>query len=240
MFNPNWPTATIDSKTEHQKYYLRDGTCVPGVTSILSILSKPSLIAWAYKCGVDGIDYRKVRDSAASVGSCAHFMAECFVNQRNPEFINYDQELIDKAKKSFDKFQRYWEDNGFTLVASESQLVSEAYKYGGTIDLVVKDKQGFYRLIDIKTSKGIYTDYITQTIAYEQLWEESNGSHIKSREIVRIGKEDPEDFEIMPIPNAYLDHHWERFLGCLRVHQADVRIKQLTNETKPIKKTKKT
>jgi len=232
MFNPAWPPHQLDGKKEHQKYYLKDGTLVPGVTTVLGKLSKPQLIHWAWTLGMEGVDYRTIRDAAADVGTVAHFMAECWINKRNPEFINYDPDLIAKGELSFRKFQRFWAESAFTLVRSEYQLVSEKHRYGGTLDVVAMDEQGDLIILDIKTSKAVYPDYHTQLAAYVNLWNENHENPIDRYYIVRIGKEDPEDFDIQEYSKSLIDLNFKRFQSVLEVHHIDTTIKTLIKNEK--------
>ena len=56
----------------HIRYKLKDGTVVPGATTITGLLNKPFLITWANRLGLEGIDSTKYRDAAADIGTLAH------------------------------------------------------------------------------------------------------------------------------------------------------------------------
>jgi hypothetical protein len=67
----------------HQKYFLSDGTQVPGGSTICKIGDDPSaLIHWAWKLGSEGKDYRKERDKAADIGTIAHFLILMITTKR--------------------------------------------------------------------------------------------------------------------------------------------------------------
>jgi hypothetical protein len=231
ILDPSWPSKIFDSKKPHQKYFSKDGTLLPGVTTALDVISKPHLIKWAAKMEREGLMafyrnkadnpfqedyyYEIKRRAAASCGTVAHGIAECFINSHNPEFVNFDDEIIDKGFASFQKFKGFWESNGFRLVGSEVQLVSEAHRYGGTIDQVIVDQSGSLVLVDLKTSNSVHPDHWSQVAAYRQLWNENKDAKINKCMIVRIGKEDPDDFEIQQISDAKLNLHWARFSACL-------------------------
>lgn len=237
ILDPSWPSEKLDSKRTHQKYSTKDGTLVPGVTTALGVVNKPQLIRWAAKMEREGLMaffrnkgenpfeekyyYEIKRDTAADAGTVAHFIAECFINSKNPEFIDFEEDVINKGFASFQKFKGFWESNGFRLVGSEVQLVSESHRYGGTIDQVIVDQSGSLVLIDLKTSNSIYTDHWSQVAAYRQLWNENKDSKINKCMIVRIGKEDPDDFEIQQLSDAKLDLHWARFSACLGLYKVN-------------------
>ena len=76
----------------HTQYKLKSGTLVPGVTTILnSVLDKPFLVKWAYNCGCQGIDYRKVRDTAADIGTLVHYSILCDLKNEKPDLSEYSQ-----------------------------------------------------------------------------------------------------------------------------------------------------
>ncbi len=185
----------------HQTYHLADGTKVPGGSTICKIGdSAEPLIAWAWNLGREGKDYRKERDKAADIGTIAHFLIECFLNNQVADLSDYGQEDIDKALLCYNKFIDWWDEQHLEKVATEIQLVNEAHRYGGTIDLIAKRPSGDHVLIDFKTSKKISESYWRQCAGYAALWnchqiEES--TEITSHAIVRIGKQDEGDFEVV-------------------------------------------
>lgn len=183
----------------HQKYHLADGTQVPGGSTICKIGDDAgALIHWAWNLGREGKDYRKERDKAADIGTIAHFLIECYLNGQVADLEDYIQSDIDKALVCYNKFADWWHEQNLEKVATEIQLVNEPYKYGGTIDLIANDKDGNHILIDFKTSKKISDSYWRQCAGYAQLWNENNfGKRITKYAIVRIGKEDEGDFEVV-------------------------------------------
>ena len=48
----------------HVRYRTKSGIMVPGTTTVLNLLAKPALVYWAWNLGMQGEDYRKVRDKA--------------------------------------------------------------------------------------------------------------------------------------------------------------------------------
>ena len=190
----------------HQKYFLSDGkTQVPGGSTICKIGDDAgALIHWAWNLGKEGKDYRKERDKAADIGTIAHFLIEAFLNGFVADLEDYDQADIDKALGCYNKFVDWWEEQNLEKVSTEIQLVNESYRYGGTIDLIAKKKNGDHVLIDFKTSKAISPSYWRQCAGYAALWNENqevNGfnaiNQITSHAIVRIGKQDEGDFEVV-------------------------------------------
>ena len=201
-----------DLDKPHQKYILKDGTEVTGVTTILQVLDKGGdLTNWIIKTVREGGDPEAIKVNAGRIGTAAHFLCESYLGGYNAQFEGLTQEQLDVAILSFGKFKSYWEASGYTLVHSEVQLVSETYKYGGTIDCIVKDQDGNLGILDIKTSTGIYDGYIMQLAAYFHLYAENYGEGITDFKILRIGKEDPEDFHLLDIPADMIEVGWKLF-----------------------------
>jgi hypothetical protein len=204
----------LERNAPHQKYITSSGEEVPGGSTICKLGDDPgALIHWAWNLGVEGKDYRKERDQAANIGTIAHFMCEAFLNEFVCDLSEYDQADIDKALLCYNKFVDWWEGEGLEKVATETQLVHDEMRYGGTIDLVAKDKNGNLVLIDIKTSKRLSDSYTRQIAGYTELWN-FNQTHGRFEEpsnqiarwiIVRIGKQEEGDFEVKEFTE---DHIW--------------------------------
>jgi hypothetical protein len=189
----------------HQKYHLADGTQVPGGSTICKIGDDAgALIHWAWNLGREGKDYRKERDKAADIGTVAHFLIECFLNNQVADLSDYGQEDIDKALMCYNKFVDWWDGQRLRKVYTEIQLVHEEVRYGGTIDMIAERDNGEFVLIDFKTSKKISDSYWRQCAGYAQLFNFNNPqmvskpyNEIKSHAIVRIGKQEEGDFEVI-------------------------------------------
>lgn len=188
----------LEKTRSHQKYLLKDGSQVPGASTIAKIGDDgSSLIHWAWDLGNRGIDYRKARDQAADIGTIAHFLIECFLHGHEADLSEYSQADIERAQVAFRNFKVWWDHEGLTVIEPEVQLVSEQWLFGGTIDAPSRDKDGKIVLLDWKTSKGIYPAHKFQLAAYEKLWNENRPDmQVQRRGIVRIGKDSADDFEV--------------------------------------------
>lgn len=184
--------------------YKIDGKRVPGVTTIIGrFKDSGALLWWAYGQGqaaergeINGL-YDK-RDEAAAIGTVAHEMTEEYLAGREPE---KPLEALDnpehraQAIQAYKMFLEWWEMSNLKAYRCEIPLVSEAHKFGGTPDWILETPRGL-AIGDIKTSSGIYADYLIQVAAYQILWEENypdepitGGFHI-----CRFSKEFP-DFD---------------------------------------------
>ena len=198
----------------HTVYKNAEGKRLPSVTTVLGILDKPALINWAWKCGLDGLDYKNVRDNAADIGTLAHKMIMCHLTHTECDTSEYSPDDVSKAENSFIKYLEWEMENPIEPVLVEKPLVSDEYGYGGTIDCLAK-LNGDLVLIDHKTGKAIYTDMFYQLSAYEQLLKENGYAIINSR-ILRIGRDETEGFEQRIMKD--LSKHFELFKNCLSIY----------------------
>jgi len=203
----NMETVKLERGKPHQIYTTSDGTQVPGGSTVSKLGDDPgALIHWAWKLGVEGKNYRDVSKQACDIGTLAHFYIEAFLNGFVADLSDYTQEERDKALVCYHKFVEWWESQELVKVATEIQLVNEPYRYGGTIDLIAERKNGDFVLLDFKTSKKISESYWRQCAGYAQLWNMNKPDwvmvkapqhEIKDHAIVRIGKQEEGDFEVV-------------------------------------------
>jgi hypothetical protein len=179
-------------------YHTADGTKVPSVTTIISKFKESGgLIHWAWKLGTEGKDYREVRDKAADAGTLAHELVEKWIN-KEPMSIEGPEDVVAKAKNAFGIFLEWAEQTKLTVTDTEVALVSETYRFGGTLDAMLVN--GKRSLGDWKTSNSVYADYLYQLAGYAILWEENfpdrpieGGFHL-----MRFAKEFPD----------FAHHYW--------------------------------
>jgi hypothetical protein len=175
-------------------YFLKDGTRVPSVTTILGRFKESgALIHWAAGqaaqyvinnlpakpsrgdvvkvCETAKSAYREVRDAAADAGTLAHAAVEAWV-KRDTEFkFVGDDAVVARAKKSFGAFLEWADQTHLEVTETEVSLVSEQHKFGGTLDAMLV--RGKLSLGDWKTSNAIYAEYLCQLGGYAILWEEN-------------------------------------------------------------------
>ena len=175
----------------HQRYRNKAGAIVPGVTTVIGLLAKPALVPWAWKLGMQGEDMNKVRDMAADIGTATHYMAECMFKGQVPDFQFTTPFVKACAEKMMPALKQWLANNPAKTIASEENLVSEKWQYGGCVDWgCIPEATGLVTIRDIKTSKGIYAEYLIQIAAYEQAWNEVHPDQpIKAKEAIHLDKE---------------------------------------------------
>lgn len=152
---------------------LKDGTVVPGATTILKLLDKPFLVKWANKLGKQGIDVETYVNATAKTGELVHKIIESHLTKTPVELNDYSEEEIRLAELAFDRYMSWESQHILEEVEIEKEVVSEIYRYGGFIDIYCK-LDGEYTVIDIKTSKLISDEQYLQISSYEQLLRENN------------------------------------------------------------------
>jgi hypothetical protein len=177
----------------HQVYKNAEGKRLCGVTTIIGLLAKPQLIAWANRIGLDGIEVSKYVDDLAGVGTLAHEMVFCHLTGKELNTDEYSKNDIDRAENAMISFLEWTKDKKIEVILAEAPMVSEKHQFGGMCDLYCKIN-GEHLLVDFKTSGAIYDEMMIQLGAYKMLLEE-NGHKVDKAMIVRIGRDETEGFE---------------------------------------------
>lgn len=222
----------------------------PSVTSLLQVIGKPALMAWAKKMTCDWIYDNwesakkletmeevgeflkeakradiKVRDKAANVGTLAHGEIERYLRK---------QITLDQANPAVQHIlQRFieWEvETGFVMEQAERMVYSHEYQYAGTLDISgIMTKRGNVRaIVDIKTSNGIYPEAFLQVAAYAQAVAEMDGKPVDEGWIVRLDKTGAE-FETKQVPDLK---------ACFQIFSATYSLWRWLEDQKPKKEVK--
>lgn len=173
-------------------YFQVDGKRVPSVTTITSrFKDSGGLIKAANRVGLEGKTLEQAwYGPSLSIGTQVHEMVEATLNGETPE-----QPSSLEAIAAYDAWFEWWRNARLTVVATELPLVSEAHKFGGTIDSVLRNDKGAAELWDWKTSNGIFAEQLLQAGAYGILWNEHYPDDPITRyNIARFSKEEG-DFE---------------------------------------------
>jgi len=179
--------------TPRAGYKLKDGTKVPGCTTIIGRWKDSGgLLQWAFKQGQSGAAtlYEK-RDEAADVGTFCHALVEAHINgtEMPKPPATFTDDMAKMANQAYESFLLWERQSHLTVVEQEMSLVSETVCFGGTPDAIamIDDK---LCLLDWKSSKGIYYDYLIQCAAYLNLYQENHPNRILTGgvHIVRFGK----------------------------------------------------
>lgn len=169
-----------------RRYCLEDGTVVPGVTTVTGLLAKPSLVRWANKLGLEGVDASLVTEQSARIGTLAHAMIRGSLLGEAFAPDSGEPEERKQAEAAFRCFLAWREAHSLQPVHCESAFVSRELRYGGTPDCYcILD--GKPVLLDFKTGKRIYDEYFVQLAAYARLLREQ-GFPVEELRVLRLGQ----------------------------------------------------
>jgi len=212
------------------EYRLANGTRVPGVTTVISTSlgwSKGALMYWAWSQGKEGLDYRETQRTAADAGTMAHAMVEARIHER--VFVpppGVDPHQVDLATLAFGAFEEWFQGSRIELLETEMHLVSQTHRFGGTPDAVGRIK-GACTLLDWKTSRGIYADYLIQLAAYAHLWNENRGEQITGGVHCCRFDKSTGGFSHHWWPLEALEPGWEAFLRLRDLYDLERQMKKL-------------
>jgi hypothetical protein len=176
--------------------------------------------------------HKEKLEEAANVGTIAHNWLEDYIKIKlglKPAGTLYwpDDE---KAKSCVEAALDWMRRHNVRWVHTERKVYSREFGYAGTLDGVAicdscddrlccpKTFKDVRSLIDWKSSNYLYTEYLYQTAAYEQAYEEETGEALEQRWVVRLGKEDGK-FEPWHLYEESYKSHWQGFFHALELYR---------------------
>lgn len=154
--------------------------------------------------------YRK-RDQAGEYGTRAHWLIERWIryhdrqdrdSEGRPQMtrvvfqtqggrwlaVHLEHEPVE-VQASLQAFHDWFLTQQLEVVAIEQFVADLAWGVAGTVDCVVRDKEGRLLILDWKTSNGVYAPYLLQVRFYKRLWELCNPTQPIDRcFIIRLDK----------------------------------------------------
>ena len=251
----------LDLKAPHQTYRTKDGSKVPGVTTVLQQLNKPAIPYWTGceeregilrtmgrdvwtatalraalptngKTGKPVLFAETKRDKAADVGTVAHAMVEAWHGGSALSRSGIEDAMYEAALVPFARFKQWWEASGLTLLHSELQMVSEAWRVGGTADQIARAADGRLVLWDTKTSKPWYNgkpymEHIAQAVAYASMYQECHGGVIHDISIARIGKTAGDNGDLYKLHIDEITAGHMRWMAALEAYRSEQLFKSI-------------
>ena len=203
--------------------------------------------------------HKEKLESAGDIGRAAHQCLEDSIKHAIVESGNTVQTLVnlpfDAQAEHCARVALAWmQTHKVRWTDTERKIYSREHNYAGTLDAIAYVSSCNDRaccpeafedrlcLIDFKTSNALRTDYCLQVAAYQQAIVEELGTPIKSRIILRLGKEDGA-FQPWFLPENTFTEDLSGFLTCLRLvrimEAIEDRMKSQRNNIKTIKKEQK-
>lgn len=219
-------TTALKGVKAHTRYYLADGTRVPGCTTVTGVLNKPALVRWANNLGLDGIDVSNYTDRLADAGTLVHHMILCDIQGQVPDLDAFAPQVVRLAENSFISYLAWRRAHTVEPIICEQPMVSETHRYGGTPDLYAK-VDGVNALVDFKSGSGIYAEHFHQVAGGYLLLLEERGLPVERIVLLNIPRDEDEAFVEIPltIESPAVPKHREMFLLCRRVYQLQQELK---------------
>ena len=203
----------------HPKYVLSNGEVVPSVTQILNaVIAKPGLQKWANQLGLNNKSLDNESRATLDTGKLLHAYIQADLEGAIVNEVGYTPEQISLAKKSFAQYLRWKDSKQIKVIKTEYVMVSEKYKYGGTIDALL-EIGGELTLLDWKSSTHISLDYKLQVAAYLYLLQEQNIMPNRVG-VLRLPKTDGEFEYYEADANAHIQKYGEAWLKALEWYKA--------------------
>ena len=169
--------------TSEGHFYKTPIGVLPSVTTIISaIVRNPALEAWKSRTP----NWKEVSENATNIGTWTHRAVDAYLKEDSTNFIEAFKRGGERIEKPFYSFYEWMSNRDFEYIDSELGVWSEK-GYAGTADLLGTIDDRLY-LIDLKTSKRIYPDYLMQVSAYTHAFEERTSKKIDGLAILRLDK----------------------------------------------------
>lgn len=181
-------TETINGK----RHYVTPTGKLPSITTVLSILSRDSIMQWRARVGEK--EANRISTQAARRGTNVHQMCEDYINNELEikKFNPADRE-------TFSSIQPILDEHIGLVWAQEAPLWSEYLGIAGRVDCIA-EWDGRLSVIDFKTSrkpkkKEYISNYFMQAAAYCIMFEERTGTPIDKIVIaIAVDGEEPQVF----------------------------------------------
>ena len=176
-----------------RRYRTPEGIDLPSITTVLSILSRDSIMKWRRRVGA--AEANRISHRASTRGTAVHAIIEKYINNEENFKDGYTPDIIG----SFLDLKPILDGRIGRVYAQEAPLYSNHLGVAGRVDCVA-DFDGKLSIIDFKTSmkpkrKDWITNYFMQESAYAIMWEERTGRPITQLvTIISVDNHEPQIF----------------------------------------------
>lgn len=187
-------------------------------------------------------------EEAGNIGKLAHAWIESYIKAVLADNEGRKLELLaklpteEKAANCCMAALEWMQRHNVRWISTERKVYSREHQFAGTMDgLCVVDScddpeccphqfKDRLSIADWKTSNYLYIDYILQTAAYQEAYEEETGDEVIDRWIIRLGKEDAE-FDPWHLEGRELYiKNWVAFHSALELSRQVEETKNLINK----------
>lgn len=178
---------------EGRRYRTPEGVDLPSITTVLSILSRDSIMKWRRRVGAE--EANRISHRASTRGTAVHAIIEKYINNEENFKDGYTPDIIG----SFLDLKPILDGRIGRVYAQEAPLYSNHLGVAGRVDCVA-DFDGKLSIIDFKTSMkpkklDWVHNYFMQETAYAIMWEERTGQPITQLvTIISVDNHEPQLF----------------------------------------------
>ena len=176
-----------------RRYRTPEGIDLPSITTVLSILSRESIMKWRKRVGAE--EANRISHRASTRGTAVHAIIEKYINNEENFKDGYTPDII----SSFIDLKPILDTRIGRIYAQEAPLYSTHLGVAGRVDCVA-EFDGRLSIIDFKTSlkpKRLdwIKNYFMQESAYAIMWEERTGRPITQLvTIISVDNHEPQIF----------------------------------------------
>ena len=176
-----------------RRYRTPEGVDLPSITTVLSILSRESIMKWRKRVGAD--EANRISHRASTRGTAVHAIIEKYINNEENFKDGYTPDII----SSFIDLKPILDARIGRIYAQEAPLYSTHLGVAGRVDCVA-EFDGHLSIIDFKTSMkpkrlDWIKNYFMQESAYAIMWEERTGRPITQLvTIISVDNHEPQIF----------------------------------------------
>lgn len=193
-------------------YKTSSGELVPGVTTIIGLRAKPALVEWGFRIGKQNPNLNSLReyvDDLADIGTCAHYLLDCHLREREIDLGDFSPNVVEDAKRATAKYFDWAQGKDIRIIAADLEMVSDRHRFGGKLD-VFAEINGRRTVLDFKTGKHIYAEHLYQVAAYAEMLKEQ-GERVDEIRVLQIGRTGAEGFSERVIDDW--SNYWLAFLA---------------------------
>lgn len=134
---------------------------IPSVTEVLDVISKPYLLGWYAKYGVQAA---AMRDASATLGTKLHKDLETLCQGGQVEKNERTTPIIEFV-------EQHLSSSVLATCVQEQKLISLRYRVTGTLDVAIETSTG-YQIVDLKTGSRVDWTAFAQVEMYRFMWNE--------------------------------------------------------------------
>lgn len=197
------PKLTRKTTKGGRRYFTPEGNAYPSITTILSMLSKDSIIEWRKRVGEE--EANKISTRAATRGTAVHKLAEDYIDN----VPDWNKDVMPNNLASFNDLKSIIDKRLDNIWFQEEFLYSDRLECAGQVDCIA-EFDGELSIVDFKTSRKPkkeewITSYFIQASFYAAAFYERTGIPIKQGVIlITVDGSEPQVFKVKTFD--YLNH----------------------------------